>query len=130
MILGIGLDLVGIDRIRGVHARQGQRFLDRVYAVPEQQYCLAARDPAERLAGRWAAKEACMKALGTGWAQGITFRDIAFTSDGTQPRCSLAGGAARRAQTLGVTRIHCSITHSDGMAAALVVLEGTAAATA
>lgn len=124
MIVGIGLDLVGVERIRGVHARQGQRFLDRVYTADEQTYCLGFRDPAERLAARWAAKEACMKALGTGWAEGVGFADIAVASGDGPPRLLLSGGAAARAQALGVARSHLTLTHSDGMAAAMVVLEG------
>jgi holo-[acyl-carrier protein] synthase len=124
VIVGLGLDLVGVERIRGVHARQGQRFLDRVYTPAEQAYCLGFRDPAERLAARWAAKEACMKALGTGWAEGVGFADIAVApADGGPPRLELTGGAKARADALGVTRMHLTLSHSDGMAAAVVILE-------
>ncbi len=124
MIVGIGLDLVGIERIRAVHQRQGQRFLDRVYTAGEQAYCLGFRDPSERLAARWAAKEACMKALGTGWALGVGFTDIAVvSSEGEGPRLELVGAALARAQLLGATRRHVSLSHSDGMAVAMVILE-------
>ena len=125
MILGIGIDLIGIGRIRAVHQRQGQRFLDRIYTGAEQAYCLAHRDPSERLAARWAAKEACMKALGTGWAQGVTFLDIGVvTVQAGGPRLELQGGARAHAGRLGVVRSHLTMSHSDGMAVALVVLEG------
>lgn len=126
MIVGLGLDLVGVERIRGVHARQGQRFLDRVYTAAEQAYCLSFRDPSERLAARWAAKEACMKALGTGWAQGVGFIDIEVASGDGAPRLTLSRAAAARAATMRVIRSHLSITHSDGLAAAVVVLEAEA----
>jgi len=133
VIVGIGVDLIGVGRIKSVHERQGQRFLDRIYAAAEQAYCLAHRDPSERLAGRWAAKEACMKALGTGWAQGVTFCDIVvLTGAGGCPRLELHGAALAHAERLGVVRSHLSMSHSDGMAVALVVLEagGSSAATA
>jgi holo-[acyl-carrier protein] synthase len=124
VILGLGLDIVGVERIRGVHARHGQRFLDRVYTRDEQAYCLSFRDPAERLAARWAAKEACMKALGTGWAKRVTFTDIAVTpGEGGAPGLALSGEARLRAERLGAACSHLSLTHSDGMAAAVVVLE-------
>ncbi len=123
MIAGTGIDIVGVERIRGVYARQGRRFLERVYTAEEQAYCLDCRDPAERLAARWAAKEACMKALGTGWALGVRFTDIAVVATRGAPGCALAGAAASRARELKVARIHLSLTHSDGLAAAMVVLE-------
>ena len=126
MIVGLGTDLVGIERIRGIHARQGRRFLDRVYTAAEQAYCLAARDPAERLAARWAAKEAAMKALGTGWAKGVDFRQIevvAGSSDGGAPRLALSGAAAAVAGRIGAERLHLTLSHSDGMAVATVIAE-------
>ena len=80
MIRGLGTDLVGIARIRGVWQRHGATFLDRTYTPAEQAYALEAADPAERLAARWAVKEAAMKALGTGWAQGVRFTATAMPS--------------------------------------------------
>ncbi len=124
MIIGLGTDLVGVARIAGVYARHGEHFLARTYSAAERAYCLAARDPAERLAARWAAKEACMKALGTGWAKGVGFTDISLLADaGGVPRLQLAGEAALVAQRLGAGRWHCSVSHSDGFAIAVVVLE-------
>ena len=124
MILGLGTDLVGIARIRGVHARQGERFLARVYTAGEQAYCLAAADPAERLAARWAAKEAVMKALGTGWTGGVDFRQIDVVSGTGAPRVVLSGPAAEVAQSIGVARWLLTLSHSDGMALAVAIAEG------
>jgi holo-[acyl-carrier protein] synthase len=124
MIIGLGTDLVGVARIAGVYHRHGEHFLARTYNAAERAYCLAARDPAERLAARWAAKEACMKALGTGWAKGVGFTDISFLADAAGvPRLHLAGGALRVAERLGAGHWHCSVSHSDGFAIAVVVLE-------
>ena len=123
MIVGLGTDLVGIERIRGIHARQGRRFLDRVYTAAEQAYCLAARDPSERLAARWAAKEAAMKALGTGWAKGVDFRQIEVVSGEGAPRLELSGAAAAAAGRIGAERLHLTLSHSDGMAVATVIAE-------
>lgn len=126
MILGLGTDLIGIARIAAVQARQGRRFLDRVYTAAELEYCLAAREPAERLAARWAAKEATMKALGTGWAKGVTFTQIELLPglDRGAPRLLLAGAARARADELGAVRWLCSVSHSDGFAIATVLIEG------
>lgn len=125
MIVGLGTDLISLRRIADVHQRQGQRFLDRVYTPDEQRYALELRDPSERLASRWAAKEACMKALGTGWAKGVTFTQIALLpgDDRGAPRLLLTGEASAAAARLGATRWHCSVSHSDGLAIATVILE-------
>ena len=125
MIVGLGTDLIGVARIVAVYARQGQRFLDRVYTAAEQAYCLAAQEPGERLAARWAAKEATMKALGTGWAKGVTFTHIELLPgvDRGAPVLYMHGTAATIAKTLGATRFHCSVSHSDGLAIATVILE-------
>lgn len=125
MIVGLGTDLIGLTRIADVYRRQGQRFLDRVYTVAEQRYALELPNPTERLASRWAAKEACMKALGTGWAKGVTFTQIALLpgADRGAPQLVLDGEALAVAKLLGVTRLHCSVSHSDGIAVATVILE-------
>ena len=123
MIIGLGTDLVGVERIRGVYQRQGQRFLDKVYTAEEQAYCLAARDPAERLAARWAAKEAVMKALGTGWAKGVAFTHIAVIATDGAPRLKLSHRAAEISSALMIDCWHLSLSHSDGMAIAMVIAE-------
>jgi holo-[acyl-carrier protein] synthase len=124
VIAGLGLDVVGVARIRAARARHPQRFLERVYTPAEQAYCLGFADPDERFAARWAAKEAAMKALGTGGALGVTFTDIeVLPGAGGAPAVSLSGAAATRAAALGVTRSLVSLSHSDGLAIAVVVLE-------
>jgi holo-[acyl-carrier protein] synthase len=125
VIVGLGTDLISLARIADVHRRQGQRFLDRVYTSDEQRHALELRDPSERLASRWAAKEACMKALGTGWAKGVGFLQIALLpgADRGAPRLVLTGEALAVAQRLGASRWHCSVSHSDGIAIATVILE-------
>lgn len=125
VIVGLGTDIISLRRIGEVHQRQGQRFLDRVYTPDEQRYALELRDPSERLASRWAAKEACMKALGTGWAKGVSFTQIALLpgDDRGAPRLLLTGEALAAAGRLQATRWHCSVSHSDGLAIATVILE-------
>jgi holo-[acyl-carrier protein] synthase len=125
VIVGLGTDIISLRRIADVHQRQGQRFLDRVYTPDEQRYALELRDPSERLASRWAAKEACMKALGTGWAKGVSFTQIALLpgDDRGAPRLLLTGEALAAATRLQATRWHCSVSHSDGLAVATVILE-------
>lgn len=127
VIVGLGTDIISLKRIAEVHQRQGQRFLDRVYTAEEQRYALELKDPSERLASRWAAKEACMKALGTGWAKGVTFTQIALLpgDDRGAPRLVLTGEALAAAKRLGADRWHCSVSHSDGLAIATVILEST-----
>lgn len=124
MIIGIGSDLIAVDRVRRVHERHGERFLQRVYSPDERSYCLQAKDPAERLAARWAVKEAAMKALGTGWSGGVHFRHIAVAHDRHgAPQLILTAGALAVANEKHVTRHHVSLSHADGMAMAFVILE-------
>jgi len=125
VILGLGIDLAGIARIRRVWTRHGERFCGRILHPDERDHVLAPADPAERLAGRWAVKEAAMKALGTGWAEGVGFTDIALVpGPGGAPRLTLHGGALAAAQRLGALRWHASLSHSDGFAVAVVAIEG------
>jgi holo-[acyl-carrier protein] synthase len=124
VIVGLGIDLAGIERIRRIWTRHGERFAGRILHPDERDHVLAPTDPAERLAGRWAVKEAAMKALGTGWAHGVGFTDIALVpGPGGAPRLHLYGGALVAAQTLNATRWHASLSHADGFAVAVVVLE-------
>lgn len=81
MILGIGNDIVEVARIKAILARHPQRFLDRVFTSHEQDYCLKRKDPALHLAGRFAAKEAIVKALGTGFSQGLSWLDFEIRND-------------------------------------------------
>ena len=124
MIVGLGLDLIETERIREIHARHPERFVQRILTEAEQQYVLRHRDPTERLAGRWAAKEAAMKALGTGLSQGIRWRDIEVLPDELgKPILHLHGQARERAEALGANNIHVTITHSSTLAVAQVILE-------
>ncbi|MCC6306663.1 MAG: holo-ACP synthase [Rhodobacteraceae bacterium] len=133
MILGIGTDLANIERIGRTHARFGDRFLARVFTEAEQR--TAARRPrafAATLAKRWAAKEACAKALGTGLRMGIAWRDMGVVNlPSGQPRMMLTGWAAARLAALtpaGETAVvHVSLTDDHPWAQAVVVIEALAA---
>ena len=121
-IIGLGLDATDLPRIRDTVERFGERFLQRVFTDVELAYCTRQRDPVPSLAGRFAAKEATMKALGTGHSGGVLFKDIeVFRQDGP-PQLRLSGGAARRFAALGARRSLLTITHSEGLAMAQVLL--------
>ena len=125
MIAGIGSDLVEIDRIRTALARHGERFARRILSPAEWPDWASAHDPARLLAKRFAAKEAAAKALGTGFAQGVAFHTLEILSDAAgRPALTLHGPALARAEALGATSWHVSISHSRDTAAAVVVLEG------
>ncbi len=125
MIVGTGIDATEIRRIRDSIERFGSRFLRRVFTAEEQAYCLRKRKKsAESFAARFAAKEACAKALGTGISRGITWLEIEVRrAPGAHPTLCLHGRAAQRAARLGVTHISLSLTHSGSLALASVVLE-------
>ncbi len=124
MIVGTGIDIVEIRRIRSVLDRQGDRFLRRVFTADEQEYCRAHRDPAPHYAARFAAKEALFKALGTGWAKGVTWHDVEVRrSPEGVPSLSLAGEASNRAASLQVRTAHVSLSHGEDSAVAVVILE-------
>ncbi len=124
MIVGSGIDLMEIERIERSVERYGQRFLDRVYTAAEQAYCLRKRKAAESLAARFAAKEAGAKALGTGISQGVNWLEIEVVREPSgRPTLCFYGRAAQRAARLGAVRAALSITHTDRLAMASVVLE-------
>lgn len=123
MIRGLGIDVVELDRIEAALARFGARFLARILTPSER----AALPPIRlaRTAGLFAAKEAAAKALGTGFAQGVAFHTLEILSDAAgRPALTLHGPAQARAEALGATSWHVSISHSRDTAAAVVVLEG------
>jgi len=124
LILGIGFDVVAIDRIsRSLSAGNGE-FERLVFTVAELEACAARADREQALAARFAAKEACFKALGTGWAKGVSFQQVAVAGlEGGRPELRLTGPAAARAQSLGVRAMHVSLSHDTAVAAAVVVLE-------
>ena len=124
MIIGMGIDTEEVERVRGTIERQGERFLKRVYTEKEQAYCEQFRDKYERYAGRFAAKEAAMKALGTGWSRGVRWVDIEILRlPGGRPKLELKGQALRIAERLGVKNIAMSITHTPKQAWAQVIFE-------
>jgi holo-[acyl-carrier protein] synthase len=124
-ILGIGHDLVELDRIRQTLSRHGEKFLHRCFTDEELSYCQAAQDPIPSLAVRFAAKEAGVKALGTGIAGGIAWREIEVRREpGQPPTLHFQGRAADRARSLGMTRVHLTLTHSRDYGAAVVIIEG------
>jgi holo-[acyl-carrier protein] synthase len=118
-IVGIGMDVVEIDRIRGVFARFPERFLRRVYTAEERRRVPLLRDPAPYLAGRWAVKESVFKVLGTGLAGGITWQDVAVLRAASgAPSVVLRGRALERAREIGVGQILVTITHGRDLAIA------------
>lgn len=127
MIVAIGNDLAEVERIRrALEASQtGQRFRDRVFTEGEQRYCERRRRKYESYAARFAAKEAVMKALGTGWGKNVGWRDIeVFRRRGSRPEIILYGKAKEHATALGIARFHLSLTHTAEYAEAQVVAEG------
>jgi holo-[acyl-carrier protein] synthase len=124
MILGTGIDLVEIDRFRKVIERLEDRFVRRIFTSNEQQFCNQHRDPIPHFAARFAAKEALFKALGTGWAKGVTWLDVEVLRERQDaPTMVLHGEAQRLASTMGVKKIHLSLSHSDQWTVAMVILE-------
>lgn len=124
MIIGSGIDLMEIARIEQSVSRYGQRFLDRIYTPAEQAYCLRKRKAAESFAARFAAKEAGAKALGTGISHGVNWLEIEVVREpGGRPGLRFHGRAAERADRMGASHAALSLTHTDQLAMASVVLE-------
>lgn len=124
MIVGIGSDLAEVGRIKRSLARWGDRFLNRVYTDRERAYAARKANAAERFAARFAAKEAGMKAIGTGWNFGVTWKDFEVVNESSgRPTLRLNGVAKQIAATLGVRQISISLTHTAEIAFAVVILE-------
>ena len=124
VIVGLGLDIAEIDRVRLAIGRHGEAFLRRVFTPAEIAYCERHRDRYERYAGRFAAKEAAMKALGTGWRRGVRWIDIEVVRlPSGKPTLQLRGAAKKFADGLEVKHINVTITHSGSTALAQVILE-------
>jgi len=121
-IIGLGFDATDIPRLRDVLQRYGDRFLHRIFTDGEIAYCTHHRDPVPSLAGRFAAKEAAMKALGTGHSRGVLWKDIEVLRHGGPPQLRLTGGALRRYEALQARRSLVTITHSETLAMAQVLL--------
>jgi holo-[acyl-carrier protein] synthase len=122
-----GLDLVACKRIEQALREHGDRLLDRLLTDAEKEYVAGKRNPVPHLAGRFAAKEAVFKAIGTGWRGGICWTDVEILNDAAgQPTCKLAGQVARVAAKLGIEQMLVSITHTDDFAAATALALGPA----
>jgi holo-[acyl-carrier protein] synthase len=123
LILGHGIDIVETSRIKRLVEEHGQRFLDRCFTPEEQRYCaLNEKRYFEHLAGRFAAKEAVLKVLGTGWRGGIAWTDVEVVREASgQPRIGLSGECERIANELGISRWHVSISHIETHATASAI---------
>ena len=118
----LGIDAVELERVEAAIEKHGRRFMDRCFTAAEQELATERERPAEFYGGRFAAKEAVLKALGTGWAEGLGFRDVEILRAPTgAPEAVLHGVAAARAAELGITRVVVSITHTRRDAVAVAV---------
>ena len=124
MIVGIGVDLAEVPRIRAAIERHGRRFIDRIYTPGEIAYVESKANRFERYAARFAAKEAGMKAIGTGWRRGVRWQDFEVANlPSGKPTLLLHGVAEQVASRLSVSNIALSITHTAQQGAAIVILE-------
>jgi len=124
VIIGMGVDIAEVERIKAAIERHGEVFLRRIYTERERAYCEQFKNKYERYAGRFAAKEAGMKGLGTGWRRGVKWVDFEVVRElGGRPTLALGGEAAKIAEQLGVKRVALSITHTAEQALAQVIFE-------
>lgn len=122
-IVGIGIDIVEVDRIQKTLTDHPERFRARVFTEMEVQYCESRKNRFEHYAARFAAKEAVMKALGTGWGKGVIFSEIEVCrTEAGKPELELHGKTKQRAEKAGVLRAYLSLSHTKDYAAAQVVL--------
>jgi holo-[acyl-carrier protein] synthase len=125
MIVGTGIDIAEVPRIRQSIERFGDRFLQRIYSPGEIRYCDSKANRMERYAARFAAKEAAMKALGTGWSHGVRWRDCEVVRmPGGRPSIMFHGKAGEIAERMGVKNAALSLSHTAEQAIAQVILEG------
>jgi holo-[acyl-carrier protein] synthase len=128
VIVGIGVDVVEVKRVEQAILRRGRRLLERVFTPAEIAYCERHRNKFERYAARFAAKEAAQKAIGTGWSRGVRWHDFEITNLASgKPQLGLSGTAARIARRMRVKHIVLSLSHTDDLAIAQVILEGSRA---
>jgi len=119
------VDIAEVARVREAIERHGERFLQRVFTPLEIEYCQRHKNSFERFAARFAAKEAAMKALGTGWRGGVTWHDFEVSNGASgKPDLNLTGKALEIYRSLGAARIVVSLTHADTYALAQVIIEG------
>ena len=127
LILGVGTDIVEVVRIGKMIERHGEIFLNRVYTEDEVRYCQRRKEYTQHYAGRWAAKEAVMKTLGTGFSRGVGWRDIEVcTSRSGQPSIALHGGAREIALQAGIAEVLITISHCRAYATATALALGAA----
>lgn len=127
-LLGIGTDIIECTRIAQMIERHADHFLNKVFSPSELEYCGRHKYPAPHFAGRWAAKEALLKALGTGWAKGIQWTDLEILNEpGGEPRVYLRNAAASWAAGRGITQCLISISHTEHYAVAFATASGTPA---
>jgi len=125
LILGMGVDIAEVARIQAAIEKRGAAFLKRIYTAKEIAYCERFKNKFERYAGRFAVKEAAMKALGTGWQHGVRWVDLEVVREKSgRPTLAIVGEAAKIASRLGVKNIVVSITHTADQALAQVIFEG------
>src|SRR5690242_20968239 len=121
----MGVDIAEVDRIQKAIERYGETFLRRLYTQKERDYCEQFKNKCERYAGRFAAKEAAMKALGTGWRRGVRWVDLEVVREKSgRPTLAISGEAAKIAKQIGVMSVALSITHTATQAMAQVIFEG------
>ena len=126
-VIGIGTDIVECLRIAQMIERHGELFISRVYTEFEIGYCSSRKAATQHYAGRWAAKEAVLKAIGTGWRRGISWRDIEVRNDGGgKPTVALRGGARDVVEQLGIQQMLISISHCRSHATAFAMALGAA----
>lgn len=124
-IIGIGTDIIECLRIAQMIDRHGELFISRVYTPHEISYCSTKKAATQHYAGRWAAKEAVLKALGTGWRKGISWRDIEVRNQPSgAPTIALCGGAREVFEKSGIATMHISISHCRSHATAYAIAEG------
>ncbi len=124
MIVGTGVDIVEVPRVAASIERFGERFLRRIFTADEIRYCKSKRNAAERFAARFAAKEAALKAIGTGWRKGVAWTDVEVRRvPGGRPTLNFTGAAAAHALALGMKRASLSLSHTADHAVAQVILE-------
>ena len=122
MIVGLGTDIIEVVRIGQMIERHGEHFLQRVYTDEEIRYCQRRKESYQHFAGRWAAKEAVMKTLGTGWSRGVSWKDIEVCSmKSGQPTISIQGGARDFANRLGIDEVLVTISHCRIFATATAI---------
>jgi holo-[acyl-carrier protein] synthase len=125
-VIGIGTDITECLRIARMVERHGELFINRVYTAEEIRYCRNHKQTTEHFAGRWAAKEAVLKALGTGWRRGISWRDVEIINEpGGKPNVSVHGGAKQAVEELGITKLLITISHCHTHATAFAIATGS-----